>query len=70
MSSSGYLIPPSQNPDHEKLWVETWKRIDRFLPDLKKDLDLEAPKEIEKPPMSPLPPATEEKQGEAVAPVS
>ncbi|KAF4624668.1 hypothetical protein G7Y89_g13500 [Cudoniella acicularis] len=52
MASSGYLVPPSQDPSQEKLWVETWKRIDRFLPDLKKDLDLDpaAPtKEAEKP---------------------
>lgn len=44
MSSSGYLVPPSVNPEHEKLWTETWKRIDRFLPDLRKELDLD-PKE-------------------------
>lgn len=42
MSSSGYLIPPSQDPSHEKLWSETWKRLDRFLPDLRKELDLES----------------------------
>ncbi|KAH8879449.1 hypothetical protein GQ53DRAFT_671995 [Thozetella sp. PMI_491] len=41
MSSSGYLVPPSKNPKQEKLWTETWKRIDRFLPDLKKELPLE-----------------------------
>jgi len=44
MSSSGFLVPPSQDPSHGKLWVETWKRLDRFLPDLRKDLDLD-PKE-------------------------
>jgi brefeldin A-resistance guanine nucleotide exchange factor 1 len=41
MSSSGYLVPPSVDPSQEKLWVETWKRIDRFLPDLRKELNLE-----------------------------
>ncbi|KAI1131294.1 Sec7-domain-containing protein [Nemania abortiva] len=41
MSSSGYLVPPLKDPSQEKLWVETWKRIDRFLPDLRKDLSLE-----------------------------
>jgi len=41
MSNSGYLIPPQQDPTHEKLWVETWKRLDRFLPDLRKELDLD-----------------------------
>lgn len=44
MASSGFLVPPSQDPSQEKLWVETWKRLDRFLPDLRKDLDLD-PKE-------------------------
>lgn len=48
MSSSGYLVPPSEDPNQEKLWVETWKRIDRFLPDLRKDLDLDGPKEMER----------------------
>lgn len=41
MSSSGYLVPPSQDPSKEKLWSESWKRIDRFLPDLRKELALE-----------------------------
>lgn len=44
MSSSGYLVPPSGDPSQDRLWVETWKRIDRFLPDLRKELDLD-PKE-------------------------
>ena len=48
MSSSGYLIPPSEDSSQEKLWVETWKRLDRFLPDLRKELDLEKPAEVEK----------------------
>ncbi|KAI9736372.1 MAG: GDP/GTP exchange factor for ARF [Claussenomyces sp. TS43310] len=42
MSSSGYLVPPAQDPSYERLWVETWKRLDRFLPDLRKDLDLDS----------------------------
>jgi golgi-specific brefeldin A-resistance guanine nucleotide exchange factor 1 len=44
MSSSGYLVPPSQEPSQEKLWVETWKRLDRFLPDLRKELDMDEPR--------------------------
>lgn len=43
MSSSGYLVPPAKDPSQEKLWVETWKRIDRFLPDLRAELALEEP---------------------------
>ncbi|KAI8632425.1 Sec7-domain-containing protein [Xylariaceae sp. FL1651] len=45
MASSGYLVPPSKDPSQEKLWVETWKRIDRFLPDLRRDLALEGEEE-------------------------
>ncbi|KAK3991403.1 hypothetical protein QBC44DRAFT_237285 [Cladorrhinum sp. PSN332] len=41
MSSNGYLVPPSKSPEREELWNETWKRIDRFLPGLKKDLELD-----------------------------
>ena len=34
MSSSGYLVPPSHNPSHEKLWTQTWDRLNDFLPGL------------------------------------
>jgi golgi-specific brefeldin A-resistance guanine nucleotide exchange factor 1 len=47
MSSNGYLVPPSQNPEREELWNETWKRIDRFLPDLRNDLALDDPQAAE-----------------------
>jgi brefeldin A-resistance guanine nucleotide exchange factor 1 len=49
MASSGYLVPPNENPEHEKLWVETWKRIDRFLPDLRNELKTELPLDEHKP---------------------
>lgn len=49
MASSGYLVSPTQEPGKEKLWTETWKRIDRFLPDLRSDLASEEPEEPEKP---------------------
>lgn len=38
MAKDGYLVPPGEDPSKEKLWVETWKRLDRFLPDLRKEL--------------------------------
>lgn len=38
MASSNYLVPPGTDPTKEELWTETWKRIDRFLPDLKGEL--------------------------------
>ncbi|KAI0021541.1 Sec7-domain-containing protein [Xylariomycetidae sp. FL0641] len=47
MASTGYLVPPKKDPSQEKLWVETWKRIDRFLPDLRNDLALEEEPESE-----------------------
>lgn len=34
MADGGYLAPPSQDPSKEKIWVETQKRLDRFLPQL------------------------------------
>ena len=46
MSTGGYLAPPEQKPDHEKLWVETWKRLDRFMPKLFAEL---FPEEANKP---------------------
>ncbi|KAJ4011423.1 GDP/GTP exchange factor for ARF [Fusarium irregulare] len=43
MSSSGYLVSPQKDPSKEKLWSETWKRIDRFLPELRGELALDEP---------------------------
>jgi brefeldin A-resistance guanine nucleotide exchange factor 1 len=37
MSNNGLFVPPAQDPTKEKLWVESWKRLDRFLPDLRKE---------------------------------
>lgn len=67
MSSNGYLVPPSRNPEREELWNETWKRIDRFLPDLRKDLDLDEPVVPE--PVVPEPVPAPEPVPEAAAPV-
>lgn len=38
MASSEFLVPPSQDTSKEKLWDETWNRVDRFLPDLRGDI--------------------------------
>lgn len=35
MASSGVLV------SRQSLWGETWKRVDRFLPDLRNDLAME-----------------------------
>lgn len=34
MTSGGFLVPPSEKPEGSEIWEETWKRVDRFLPDL------------------------------------
>lgn len=34
MADGGYLVPPSKNPIQARIWNETWKRVDRFLPGL------------------------------------
>ncbi|EPS32545.1 hypothetical protein PDE_07505 [Penicillium oxalicum 114-2] len=34
MADGGYLVPPSQDASKENIWVETHKRLDRFLPNL------------------------------------
>jgi brefeldin A-resistance guanine nucleotide exchange factor 1 len=46
MSSGGYLVPPDENPEKEELWKETWKRINRFLPNFFVEL---FPEEANKP---------------------
>ncbi len=34
MADGGYLVPPSGDEKASEIWTETWKRVDRFLPDL------------------------------------
>jgi brefeldin A-resistance guanine nucleotide exchange factor 1 len=47
MSSQGILVPPTpENKEHEALWNETWKRLDRFLPHLFAEI---FPEEAKKP---------------------
>ena len=46
LSNGGYLVPPGEEPEKEQLWNETWKRINRFQPELFKEL---FPEEVSKP---------------------
>lgn len=46
MSNGGYLAPPDEKPEQEELWTETWKRINRFLPNFYAEL---FPEEAKKP---------------------
>lgn len=34
MADGGYLVPPSEKEKPTEIWEETWKRVDRFLPGL------------------------------------
>jgi brefeldin A-resistance guanine nucleotide exchange factor 1 len=34
LSNGGYLSPPDEKPEQEQIWNETWKRINRFQPNL------------------------------------
>lgn len=35
MANGGYLVaPPNNDPEKERIWTETQKRLDRFLPNL------------------------------------
>lgn len=65
MVSSGHLVSPKQDASKEKIWTETWKRIDRFLPDLRSDLALEEPEEEPVPAKAEPTPTTTEPAEEA-----
>jgi golgi-specific brefeldin A-resistance guanine nucleotide exchange factor 1 len=38
MADSGYLVPPDQKPEKRELWDQTWKNLDRFLPNLRREV--------------------------------
>ena len=38
MADGGYLQPPAQGEKPFQMWEMTWKRIDRFLPNLFRDI--------------------------------
>ncbi|EAU37045.1 conserved hypothetical protein [Aspergillus terreus NIH2624] len=49
MADGGHLVPASEDPSKEKTWTETKKRLERFLPDLFKEIFPEAPQETSAP---------------------
>jgi brefeldin A-resistance guanine nucleotide exchange factor 1 len=64
LSSGGFLSPPDEKPEQEQMWNETWKRINRFQPNLFAEL---FPDEAGKPPKTPREekaPVEEAKEGE------
>ena len=38
MADGGYLVPPSEDPQQAMLWIETWKRLERFLPGMFREI--------------------------------
>ena len=34
MVNGGFLLPPDEGAGDKRLWEETWRRLDRFLPNL------------------------------------
>lgn len=39
MANGGYLVaPPNNDPGKERIWTETQKRLDRFLPNLFREI--------------------------------
>ncbi|MCJ1385348.1 GDP/GTP exchange factor for ARF [Xylographa soralifera] len=57
MANGGYLAPPSENPQHARLWEETWKRLERFLPGMFQEIFPDPP---QPPPVSAEPPQIKE----------
>jgi len=45
MADGGYLVPPAENEKPSEIWEETWKCVDRFLPDLFREIfpEIKAP---------------------------
>lgn len=68
MADGGYLAPPSEDPSKEKIWVETRKRLERFLPDLFAEI---FPDKLEEPqPEVPSTTATPSAEKDAVSPTA
>lgn len=50
MANGGFLVPPSEKSRGSEMWEETWKRVDRFLPDLYAEIFPEAVQSPKSPP--------------------
>lgn len=61
LSNGGYLAPPDEKPEQEKMWNETWKKVNRFLPQFFEDL---FPEEAGKPRKEKEIPVRERKEAE------
>lgn len=45
MANGGYLVAPSQDQSKEEIWTQTQKRLERFLPDLFREIFPDASKQ-------------------------
>jgi len=67
MANGEYLVPPSENPEDTRLWDETWKRLERFLPGMFREI---FPEPVQSAPAKAEPPrieGTAGKPGEGAA---
>ncbi|CAI7608892.1 unnamed protein product [Penicillium discolor] len=64
MADGGYLVSPSQDPSKEEIWVETRKRLGRFLPDLFSEVFPDTSNEPEKSPDSAISPTEQPNETE------
>lgn len=62
MASGKYLVPPEEDKKNEKLWKETWNRLERFLPGFLEELF--------PPPPPKVPAETKEKSEDSVVPTA
>lgn len=53
MTNGGFLVRPSEKSKGSEIWEETWKRVDRFLPDLYAEIFPEAAQSPKPPPPPP-----------------
>ncbi|KAI1946887.1 GDP/GTP exchange factor for ARF [Ophidiomyces ophidiicola] len=53
MADGGYIAPPGKDPTKERIWTETQKRLDRFLPNLFKEIFPSVPEEDSAPATEP-----------------
>jgi brefeldin A-resistance guanine nucleotide exchange factor 1 len=65
MADGGYLAPPTKDPSKETIWVETQKRLDRFLPNL--FAEIFPPQQAQPEAAASEPTQTAEQEGGAVA---
>lgn len=63
MANGGFLVPPSERPEGSEIWEETWKRVDRFLPNLFAEIFPEVHER------SPLPSTGNAEQSEGDSPI-